>query len=140
MVKLTHKQLELIQVIQAHPGIKLRPMLEKAGIKYGGGSAAALVKSLITRDIIRRTGNQKNHQHYVDPNLEYELVKFSSELESKGIDSLIEDAKAVTLSTDQLFYLNNHKHQPRTKLAERLGISKLALNIYLDSLKTKTII
>lgn len=86
--------MELIQVIQAHPGIKLRPMLEKAGMKHGGGAAGEIVRSLMSRDIIRRTGNQKNYQHYVDPNLEYELVRFSSELESNGTDSLIEEAKA----------------------------------------------
>jgi hypothetical protein len=99
------------------------------------------MRYLKAQEVLVRTGKQKSYRHYVDSDLEYELVKSTTELDSiQQLDSLIEEAKAVNLDADQLLYLNNHKHQPRTKLAERLGISKLALNIYLDSLKTKTII
>jgi hypothetical protein len=47
MVKLTLQQLTFVQVVRENPGIKLRPMFEKVGVKYGGGTAGANLKYLL---------------------------------------------------------------------------------------------
>jgi hypothetical protein len=142
MVKLTQRQLDLVKVVQANPGIALPPMLEKAGFKSNSRTAYEVMRYLKAKKVLIRTGKQKSYRHYVDPDLKYELVKVSSELDSiPHPDSLIDEASAITLSEDQVFYMkNHHQHMPRKKLAERLGISKLALNLFLikNNMETKS--
>jgi hypothetical protein len=48
-------------------------------------------------------------------------------------DKTIHDALMVKLSLEDFMYVMDNKKMPRTQLAKKLGISKLALNFILNS-------
>ncbi|ACT00272.1 hypothetical protein [Paenibacillus sp. JDR-2] len=139
MVKLTTKQWELVKVVQANPGIKFRLMLELTGFTGKRVSAFSdLAKTLVDRDILRRTGNKRHYQFYIAEGFDLDSVVTSDP--APGMkkpdenDPLIQEALEISLSDEQITYLKSNNHLPRRQLAEKLGISKLALNLFLIKL------
>lgn len=49
-------------------------------------------------------------------------------------DPLIREAARIELCADKLFYLQHHKHEPRSVLAKKLGLRKIEVTILLEKL------
>jgi biotin operon repressor len=124
-----------MQVIDQNPGIRIKDITLLIG--KTSSNISKLIQPLQHKGLIRREGSTRTSSFY-HTGREYKLASDDDELPKQPRDKLIEEAQRLQLTEDQKSFLNQHMHLPRRQLAQKLEISKVALNLYLDSLKTKT--
>lgn len=128
MMQLTPLQASIMSAIEDNPGIMYGDILKISGVAHGNGTGT--VTSLLKKKMITREGKTHKYKYY-SAGMAYTVVeRVIPELKVVPVqtDSLIEQAISVQLTDEQKFYVKNHKHVPRTKLAARLGLTKLQLN------------
>lgn len=131
MIQLTTKQASIMAAIEAKPGIQYAEIIAQSGITHGTVSQVA--HKLLKKGMVVREGAAHSYKYY-STGKEYEVsdkVKAKIRVASSEPDKLIELAGTVKLTEEQKFYVKNHKHVPRSKMAARLGMSKLEFNFAL---------
>ncbi|OBZ15143.1 hypothetical protein [Bacillus sp. FJAT-26390] len=133
MIQLTAMQKSIMDVIAAHDGIKYGDMMEKSGILLSNGTGT--IQSLLNKKLIIRKGKQRRF-FYHWTGIPYGALPEGDQVYIElpaSPDPFLKRSASIQLTSEQRFYLDNHKHLPRTQLARKLGISKLELNFAMDS-------
>ncbi|MFD1955977.1 hypothetical protein ACFSL6_17815 [Paenibacillus thailandensis] len=137
MIHLSSKHLQVLQIIEASPGIKYSDIFEQAKASHGQHWVMTAIKTLLDKGLIYREGNKKHYQFYWTdvPYQVSEEVKHCHRMP----DLLIQNALSE-LTDEQKYYIRHHrKRMTRSQLAKKLGISKLALTLYLDNIPNQII-
>ncbi|MDF2652739.1 MAG: hypothetical protein K0Q73_8544 [Paenibacillus sp.] len=128
--------MEIMKLLQyeadIYEGIKAGKTITQIAkdINENNGNTFARVKRMIDLGFIKREGVPKKYKYSV-VDKPYEVVEFrrSDEVPSFDEDVFLNNLVKVTLSEDKIKELREKKDtMTRTKLAAKLGISKLELN------------
>lgn len=128
MIQLTRLQTKIMDVIEANPGVMYGEILKISGVAHGNGTGT--ITSLLKKEIVRREGTTHKYKYY-STGMAYTVVERvvpKLQIAPNPMDWLLEKSLSVRLTDEQRFYVKHHKHVPRTKLAARLGLTKLELN------------
>lgn len=131
-VILTKKQAEIMDIIAKKPGAQYKDIIEGNRIKPS--SVSRTVISLMKKGLVRREGEATNYAQYWT-GVPYEVGEVNPPKEMIEVveteDKLIGQAVSLQLTEEQKRYVKEHKNVPRSKLAARFGMSKLAFNFAL---------
>jgi hypothetical protein len=88
---------------------------------------------LVTLEMLGRVG-KKNAYVYTVIDRPYVVVMRRCKTNVFEDDPFLDKVRDYSLSVEQSFYLKHHRHQKRSILAKRLGLSRIQLNFALDDL------
>ena len=130
-IQLTTNMASIMAAIEAKPGIQYGEILAHAGIPHG--TVSRTVHTLVKKKLVIREGRKHSYKHY-GTGQKYEVVdkvKAKVRVAPSRPDRLMERVASAQFTDDQKLYVKNHKHVPRSKMAARLGMSKLEFNFAL---------
>lgn len=135
MIELMANEAEIIENMKKFEGIQLHPV----SIGYTTPKTGYIIKRLVDMGIILRSG-RRMHYKYQIPDFTYVIIerRLSNGQPLRGANEpLPQSIVEPFLTADQRFYLAHHFDKlPRNILMQRLGISKLQLNFYIDKNKS----
>ena len=117
--------------IEAKPGIQYAEILANSGILQG--TVSQTVFKLLKKGMVVRKGAAHSYKYY-STGQKYEVsdkVKSKIRVAASEPVELIKLASTAHLTEEQKVYVKIHKHVPRSKMAARLGMSKLEFNFAL---------
>ncbi|MGO4181818.1 hypothetical protein AB4Z17_11600 [Paenibacillus sp. TAF43_2] len=132
MIKLTELQMTIMNVIAKHDGIKYGDIMEKSGVTLNNGTGT--IQALLNKQLVVREGKPRKYL-YRSTGILYEARPDSDEENNERIkraDPFLTKSALYRFTDDQLIFLKNNSNLSRSKLAQKLGISKLELNFALD--------
>jgi len=130
-IQLTTIQAAIMAAIEAKPGIQYAEILANSGILQG--TVSQTVFKLLKKEMVVRKGAAHSYKYY-STGKKYEVsdkVRAKIRVAASEPVELIKLASTAHLTEEQKVYVKTHKHVPRSKMAARLGMSKLEYNFAL---------